>query len=151
VRCSALETLGAAVAGMGLSHSVGQGVFAGLSQREGVFEITGKGAGGTAARGKAASVALGGAREEALLLLGLATCFVAVALTRQVGHLESALWLVVLGLQAFPYAAALLCAGLSRLPEKPAAEAVAAPAAAAAVASPRLQPARAGRGAPAAT
>jgi hypothetical protein len=140
VRCSMLEILGAALAGMGLSHSVGQGVFAGLALREGVFEITGKGAAGASVKKKAASAAFGGAREEALLFAGLLACFAAVAFTRQPNHLESALWLGVLGLQAFPYASALLCAALSRLPEAP--EPAAVPAAAPArTAAPRLQPA----------
>jgi exo-beta-1,3-glucanase (GH17 family)/cellulose synthase/poly-beta-1,6-N-acetylglucosamine synthase-like glycosyltransferase len=114
VGCSPLETLGAALAGMGLSHAIGLGVWAGLMQREGVFEITGKGA---AAR--RAGAAFGGAREEALLLLGLAVCMAGVALSRQPGHLESALWIGVLALQALPYAAAVACALLSRLPEAP--------------------------------
>jgi exo-beta-1,3-glucanase (GH17 family)/cellulose synthase/poly-beta-1,6-N-acetylglucosamine synthase-like glycosyltransferase len=118
VRCTAGEILGAALAGMGLSHAIGLGVFAGLAQREGVFEITRKGAG--KANAGAPGRALGGAREEALLLLGLAICAVAVSLTRQVNHLESALWIGVLALQAFPYLAAVLCAGISMLPEAPA-------------------------------
>jgi exo-beta-1,3-glucanase (GH17 family)/cellulose synthase/poly-beta-1,6-N-acetylglucosamine synthase-like glycosyltransferase len=116
VRCSVGEILGAALAGMGLSHAVGLGVIAGLTQRDGVFEITGKGA-GKPARPRAAARGLGAAREEGLLLLGLLVCAFGVAITREPGHLESALWLGVLGLQAFPYAAALLCALLSGLPE----------------------------------
>ncbi len=118
VRCSVGEILGAALAGMGLSHAIGQGVFAGLAQREGVFEITRKGAAGSSAG--AAARAFGGAREEALLLFGLAICAVSVYLTRQANHLESALWIGVLALQAFPYLAAVLCAGMSMLPEAPA-------------------------------
>jgi Flp pilus assembly protein protease CpaA len=59
-------------------------------------------------------------REEALLFAGLACCAAGVLLTREPGHLESALWLVVLGLQAFPYVAALACAAMARLPESPA-------------------------------
>ncbi len=118
VRCSMREILGAALAGMGLSHAIGLGVFAGLAQREGVFEITRKGAG--KANAGAPGRALGGAREEALLLLGLVICAVSVSLTRQVNHLESALWIGVLALQAFPYLAAVLCAGISMLPEAPA-------------------------------
>jgi hypothetical protein len=115
VRCSLRETVGAAIAGMGLSHAIGLGVFAGLAQRESVFEITGKGT--ARANAAAAGRALGGAREEALLLLGLAICALSVYLTRQVNHLESALWIVVLALQGFPYLAAVLCAGISMLPE----------------------------------
>lgn len=118
VRCSLSGTVGAAVAGMGVSHAVALGVFAGLAQREGVFEITRKAA--TAPGAAVARRAFGGAREEALLLLGLAVCALSVLLTRQVNHLESALWVAVLGLQALPYLAALACAGISMLPEAPA-------------------------------
>jgi hypothetical protein len=113
VRCSAGEIAGAALAGMGLSHAIAQGVFAGLAQREGVFEITRKGS-----RVKA-GIGLAAAREEGLLLFGLAMCIVGVALTRMPGHLESALWLGVLSLQAVPYAAALACAWLSTWTERP--------------------------------
>jgi len=117
VRCSVGEILGAAVAGMGLSHAVGLGVIAGLTQRDGIFEITGKGAGKPVRRRAAAARGLGAAREEGLLLLGLVVCAFGVAVSRAPGHLESALWLGVLGLQAFPYAAAMLCALLSALPD----------------------------------
>ncbi|HYF59644.1 MAG TPA: glycosyltransferase [Burkholderiaceae bacterium] len=116
VRCSFGEIVGAAVAGMGLSHAIGLGVFAGLAQRDAIFEITKKGA----AAKRSAAPAWGGAREEGLLLIGLAICAIGVALTRQVNHLESALWLGVLVLQACPYAAAVACAAMSKLPERPA-------------------------------
>jgi exo-beta-1,3-glucanase (GH17 family)/cellulose synthase/poly-beta-1,6-N-acetylglucosamine synthase-like glycosyltransferase len=117
VRCSPGEILGAAVAGMGLSHAIGLGVLAGLTQREGIFEITKKGTGqGAPPR---AGGGLAGAREEVLLLVGLLVCALGVALTREPGHLESALWLVVLGLQSFPYLAAAVCAAMSTLPEAP--------------------------------
>jgi exo-beta-1,3-glucanase (GH17 family) len=117
VRCSVAETFGAALAGMGLSHAIGLGVFAGLARGRAVFEVTGKGHGTKAPR--SASTAFGGAREEALLLLGLVLCAVSVALTRQVNHLESLLWIAVLTLQALPYLASVACAAVSRLPERP--------------------------------
>lgn len=106
VGCAVRDVAGAALAGMGLSHAIAQGVFAGLVRREGIFEITRK---GRAAR----RTGLAAAREEALLWTGLMVCVAAVALTRKVNHLESALWMGVLCLQAFPYAAALACATLS--------------------------------------
>jgi hypothetical protein len=117
VRCSPGEILGAAVAGMGLSHAIGLGVFAGLAQREGIFEITKKGATGGLARRATGDMA--GAREEVLLLAGLLVCVLGVALTREPGHLESALWLMVLGLQSLPYLAAAACAVMSMQPEAP--------------------------------
>jgi hypothetical protein len=117
VRCSIAETLGAALAGMGLSHAIGLGVFAGLAQGRAVFEVTGKGHHTKAPR--TASNAFGGAREEALLLIGLLLCAVSVALTRQVNHLESLLWIAVLTLQALPYLASVAWAAISRQPEQP--------------------------------
>jgi exo-beta-1,3-glucanase (GH17 family)/cellulose synthase/poly-beta-1,6-N-acetylglucosamine synthase-like glycosyltransferase len=119
VGCAPAEIAGAAVAGMALSHAVALGVFAGLSQRRAVFEITRKAAGPTpGATGRAqAPIPMGGAREEALLALGLGVCGLAVALTREPGHPESALWLAVLALQSVPYLAAGLCAALARWPQ----------------------------------
>ena len=119
VRCSIPETLGAAVAGMGLSHAIGLGVFAGLARREGVFEITSKGAGKGGRAPRRPRLELGGAREEALLMTGLLICAIGVAATREVNHLESAMWVVVLALQACPYVAAVACAWLSTRPETP--------------------------------
>jgi len=132
VRCSAGEIAGAAVAGMGLSHAVALGVFAGLLRRDGVFEITGKGAGARAASAARPAAA----REEGLLLLGLLACAAGVWLTREPGHLESALWLGVLGLQSLPYAAALSCAWLSSRPEAPMSVPESAPAGAGVAAGP---------------
>jgi hypothetical protein len=59
----------------------------------------------------------GGVREEALLLIGLLSCVAAMAWTRLPNHLESAMWMTILVLQAVPYLAALICAGLSAVPE----------------------------------
>ena len=41
----------------------------------------------------------------------------AVAWTRQPNHIESAMWMTILVLQAVPYLAAVVCAGLSAAPE----------------------------------
>jgi exo-beta-1,3-glucanase (GH17 family)/cellulose synthase/poly-beta-1,6-N-acetylglucosamine synthase-like glycosyltransferase len=115
VRCSPAEIAGAALAGMGLSHAVARGVFNGLAFRRAVFEITRKGAPGAA--GALPDSGYGAVREEALLLAGLAMCIVGVALTRVPGQVESAMWMVILALQALPYAAALACTAMSRIPE----------------------------------
>jgi hypothetical protein len=120
VGCPPRDLFGAALASMGLSHAIAQGVFAGITQRDGIFEITKKGS-----QAKRTGIAV--AREEGLMLLGLLTCVVGVALTRKVNHLESALWLGVLSLQAVPYAAAVACAWLSTWREHPASAVVALP------------------------
>ena len=119
VRCAPAEVAGAALAGMGLSHAIARGVFAGAALRGAVFEITRKGAGGAACA--APGSGYGAVREEALLLAGLATCIAGVALTRVPGQIESAMWMSILALQALPYVAALACTALSRMPERSAA------------------------------
>ena len=76
----------------------------------------------SAAGGRFARLArmLAPAREEALLLSGLACAIAAIGYTRSTGHLESALWMLMLGLQSLPYVAALTCAFAATLPERPA-------------------------------
>jgi len=141
VRCSLPDVLGSALAGMALSHGIAQGVFAGLWHKSAVFEITEKGASDAAPAGVSSSAAAdaprdaaahpapakdgranagppwAGVREEALLLIGLLSCVGAMYLTRLPNHLESAMWMTILVLQAVPYLAAITCAGLSALPE----------------------------------
>jgi hypothetical protein len=97
---------------MALSHSIARGVLAGLGRRGAVFEVTRKGP--AAARPARAGVAGSTVREETALLLGLGVCIVALLL--QPGQSDPALpgWLLVLVLQAIPYAAALGCALLDR-------------------------------------
>ena len=58
------------------------------------------------------------AREELLLLSGLTAAIAAIGFTRSSGHLESALWMLMLGLQALPYLAAIVCACAAALPER---------------------------------
>ena len=62
---------------------------------------------------KPAGMAWGGVREEALLLIGLLVAALGISMTRLPNHLESAMWMVVLVLQAVPYMAAVVCALLS--------------------------------------
>ncbi len=69
------------------------------------------------AAARPAGPAWGGVREEALLLAGLLMGAGAVAWTRQPNHIESAMWMTILVLQAVPYLAAVVCAGLSAAPE----------------------------------
>ena len=140
VPCSFSDVMGSALAGMALSHGIALGVFTGLFKRTAVFEITEKagGAGTSAAKpttgakateasskkvAKAAprsmlSRALSQVREEGGLLLALAVCVAGVYITRRPEHIESALWMWILALQAVPYLAAVICAFFSVLPER---------------------------------
>ena len=142
VPCTAGGIIGAAVAGMALSHAIARGVLAGLTQGHAVFNITAKG-GAVAGRsaphsalspahltGRSApgpgpvvrawrwlKAALAPAREELLLLCGLLTAVWAIGVSRESAQLESALWMAMLTLQALPYFAALICALAASLPE----------------------------------
>ncbi len=122
VPCSAGGIFGAAIAGMALSHAIAVGVFAGLLRGPGVFRVTAKGGnvGPAAAAGGLTRLrrVLAPAREELLLLSGLTAAIAAIGFTRSSGHLESALWMLMLGLQALPYLAAIVCACAAALPER---------------------------------
>ncbi len=137
VPCSIGGIAGAAIAGMALSHAIARGVLAGLVRGAGVFQITAKG--GAAAQQLPRSDAglariIAPVREELLLLTALAAAIAAIGITRNSGHVESALWMLMLGLQSLPYVAALMCAVASALPAQRAVPA-AAPAAVPAVAT----------------
>ena len=110
VSCPPSDVAGAALAGIGLSHSVARGVFAGLFSKSSVFAVTRKGVGNGPLKsaGTFASV-----RQEIALLAGLLACMVALGLQPSA---ESDVarwgWMLALGLQALPYAAAVVCASL---------------------------------------
>ncbi|MGD9941816.1 MAG: glycosyltransferase [Burkholderiaceae bacterium] len=115
VGCSPRDIAGSALAGMALSHAVARGVFSGLTFRRAVFEITKK---GSKPAGGGSSDGYGAVREELLLLAGLWVCVFGMAVTREPGHIESAMWMTILALQSLPYLAALLCTALAKLPER---------------------------------
>lgn len=108
VPCGWLDTLGASLASMALSHVVARGVFRGLVSRTHPFTRTAKRR--RLNRQPGAFVAV---REEALLLALLATCI--VAMTQVAGHdeIEAALWRIVLAAQAIPYASAVVAAAIA--------------------------------------
>lgn len=132
VPCSVGGIAGAAIAGMALSHAIARGVLAGLFRGAGVFQITSKGGAAAAVKTSPRSDAglariIAPAREELLLLTALAAAIAAIGITRSSGHVESALWMLMLGLQSLPYLAALMCAVAAALPERRAAASTAAP------------------------
>lgn len=117
VPCTAGGILGAAVAGMALSHAIARGVMAGLFYQTGVFQVTTKGGAiPTALNATQPNAALSKlrvrwvkvwapAREELLLLCALLLAIVGTAISRKTGHTESAVWMLMLALQALPYLA----------------------------------------------
>jgi exo-beta-1,3-glucanase (GH17 family)/cellulose synthase/poly-beta-1,6-N-acetylglucosamine synthase-like glycosyltransferase len=121
VPCSIGGIVGAAIAGMALSHAIARGVLAGLFYKSGVFQITSKGknpASAVTAKSSVTANVFAPAREELLLLCALLLAIIAVALTRSEGHTESALWMLMLALQALPYVASLLCAIAASWPQR---------------------------------
>jgi len=116
VRCTASDILGSALAGMALSHAIARGIFSGLAFRSAVFEITRK-ASGQDAKTAQARPALP-VREEAFLFTGLVVCALGVLVTQPPGQIEATLWTTILLLHSLPYAAALTCNALSRVPER---------------------------------
>jgi exo-beta-1,3-glucanase (GH17 family)/cellulose synthase/poly-beta-1,6-N-acetylglucosamine synthase-like glycosyltransferase len=131
VRCGAADTAGAALAGMGLSHVIARGIFAGLLGQRSVFEITRKHIAALGAQWPENSESvppasttfesvmphLRAVREELLLFAGLIACAFALLLTRAavdaVGLDALWMWIAVLMMQALPYAAAVGCAWIS--------------------------------------
>jgi hypothetical protein len=104
VPCSVRDTLGAALASMGLSHTIARGVFKGLVAREHPFLRTAK-----QRRLRKRPGALRAVREEALLFAALALMIVALAREFGTQWLEAQLWMAILGAQSLPYLSALLC------------------------------------------
>jgi hypothetical protein len=116
VPCPMPDIAGAALAGMGLSHSIARGVIAGLVGRRAVFEVTrrsGPSPSPLAPAGRRYPW-LADVREEAALLVGLLACVAALAVQRVAGDTAAAVWMAVLCTQALPYVAALACALRSR-------------------------------------
>jgi exo-beta-1,3-glucanase (GH17 family)/cellulose synthase/poly-beta-1,6-N-acetylglucosamine synthase-like glycosyltransferase len=131
VPCGARDVLGAATAGMALSHSAARGVLAGLWGKRAVFDITRKGPEGGVEKPNVKNALIdkpnpwASVREEGALVVGLMVCLAALVVdyltTKQTsltvsnnGALLS--WMFVLGIQAVPYLAALACVWLSRSP-----------------------------------
>jgi exo-beta-1,3-glucanase (GH17 family)/cellulose synthase/poly-beta-1,6-N-acetylglucosamine synthase-like glycosyltransferase len=117
VPCTATEIVGASVAGMGVSHAIARGVFAGLFSKNARFEVTDKGAVKTKQQSVWAAV-----KEEALMFVSLLCAAISMAVFLPKGNevhtTNFELWLGVLAVQSLPYLAALVCVWLSIRPER---------------------------------
>jgi glycosyltransferase involved in cell wall biosynthesis len=135
VPCGPLDRLGAAVAGMALSHRIARGVLRGLRGGPAVFEVTRKAgpghapdrarsAGALAAAGAGATEATAykgppfarGIEEELALLASLMFCIGLLLLGRLLdpgpgddGRLG---WIAILAIQSLPYLATVACRGV---------------------------------------
>jgi len=112
------QTIAAALAGLGLSHTIGTAMLSGLVQRDRPFFRTPK-----QAPRHALGQALAAAREEAFLMLGL--WFAAFGVSRipeidgdlpgLIGSPDLTVWVAVLLIQSLPYAAAVVVSLVSAL------------------------------------
>lgn len=117
VPCGMADRLGAAVAGMALSHRIARGVLQGLRRRRAVFEITRKAAAASATPGPAEARPapevgpkfVQGIGEEFALLAGLVFCICLLALSRGSDDTGRLGWIAILAIQSLPYWAAVLC------------------------------------------
>jgi hypothetical protein len=101
----------AAIAGLGLSHTVGTAVLTGLATSNLPFLRTPK-----QASRHAVLQALGTAREEWLMTAALLLAAWAVSSIDQMGSPDLSVWILVLIVQTIPYVAAIAMSLLSALP-----------------------------------
>ncbi|HMN94598.1 MAG TPA: glycosyltransferase [Hydrogenophaga sp.] len=115
VPCGLTDRLGAAVAGMALSHRIAKGVWQGLRGHHAVFDITRKAAAtGSTSHAPAAPPYAGppvarGIEEELGLLAGLVFCMLLLWFTRGPGDAGRLGWIAILFIQSLPYWATLVC------------------------------------------
>jgi exo-beta-1,3-glucanase (GH17 family)/cellulose synthase/poly-beta-1,6-N-acetylglucosamine synthase-like glycosyltransferase len=121
VPCKFSEIVGASIAGMGVSHAIARGVFAGLLSKNARFEVTDKGTSLASPRAKKQSQ-WSAVKEESFMLIALLCAAVCIVLFlprgNEVQTTNFGLWLGVLAVQSLPYLAALSCVWLSIRPEK---------------------------------
>ena len=112
-----IQTFGAALTGLSLSHTIGRATLRGLVTRSEPFFRTPK-----LAPGSGLLAALAAAREEMLLLVALLLAATGIVLDQGISSLDLLLWVVVLVVQSLPYLASLftaLVAGLGRQARPP--------------------------------
>lgn len=108
------QTLGSALAGLSLSHTIAKAILFGLITRGMPFFRTPK-----MARAHALLQSLQSAREEGLIMLALWCAAVTVAIRQGSDTPDLLIWIMMLLIQSVPYTAAVtmsLASGFSRLP-----------------------------------
>jgi exo-beta-1,3-glucanase (GH17 family)/cellulose synthase/poly-beta-1,6-N-acetylglucosamine synthase-like glycosyltransferase len=111
VRCGVMDRVGAAIAGLALSHTIGKAVWKGLFFKRAPFLRTPK--------MKDAPALVQGlvmAREELALLTLTWAALVGVGIAHHFSTWEACLWCVVLFTQSLPYAASVLVSVFAALP-----------------------------------
>jgi exo-beta-1,3-glucanase (GH17 family)/cellulose synthase/poly-beta-1,6-N-acetylglucosamine synthase-like glycosyltransferase len=105
VPCSWSDTLGAAMASMGLSHAIARGVLKGLVTKDHPFERTAK-----QRRLRKRPNPFAAVREEMLMLLMLIACGFGVTVVLDITQPETQLWCAILMAQSLPYLSAVITA-----------------------------------------
>jgi exo-beta-1,3-glucanase (GH17 family)/cellulose synthase/poly-beta-1,6-N-acetylglucosamine synthase-like glycosyltransferase len=113
VPCSGRDRLGAAVAGLALSHTIAKAVGKGLLVRSSPFRRTPK-----LMRAPAFVRGLAMAGEELALLLASWAAVAGVAAARGLDSVEARLWCIVLLTQSLPYLASVATALLATVPAR---------------------------------
>jgi cellulose synthase/poly-beta-1,6-N-acetylglucosamine synthase-like glycosyltransferase len=115
VKANTIQTIAAALAGLGLTHTIGKAIMTGFFVRSKPFFRTPK-----RAHKHAVLKALNAAREEALLFFALCLAAFAIITTFGTETLDLLMWSIMLLLQSVPYAAALIVSIISAAPTLPA-------------------------------
>jgi exo-beta-1,3-glucanase (GH17 family)/cellulose synthase/poly-beta-1,6-N-acetylglucosamine synthase-like glycosyltransferase len=113
VKCGWRDRIGAAIAGMALSHAVARAMWQGMFTSGKPFFRTPK-----CADKPAALQAILMAREELVLLLALITCAGVVLWKFEIQNRNAVLWAGMLSVQTLPYWAALATATVNAWPKK---------------------------------
>ncbi|MBV9785038.1 MAG: glycosyltransferase [Acidisphaera sp.] len=113
VACGWRDRLGAAVAGLALSHTIGRAVWKGLAVRHAAFLRTPK-----MCRAPALVQGLVMAREELGLLALTWAAMIGVGVAHHVATWEARLWCLVLLTQSLPYAASVAVSILAAMPAR---------------------------------
>jgi len=115
VNANTVQTIAAALAGLGLTHTIGLAILTGFFVRSKPFFRTPK-----QAHKHAVFKALNAAREEALLFFAL--CLASFAIINAFGTetLDLLIWSIMLLFQSVPYAAAVIVSIISAVPALPA-------------------------------
>jgi cellulose synthase/poly-beta-1,6-N-acetylglucosamine synthase-like glycosyltransferase len=115
VKANTIQTIAAALAGLGLTHTIGKAIMTGFFVRSKPFFRTPK-----QAHKHAVLKALNESREEALLLFALCLAAFAIISTFGTETLDLLMWSIMLLLQSVPYAAAVIVSITSAAPDLPA-------------------------------
>jgi len=111
VKCNWRQRIGSAIAGMGLTYSIGRAMWQGVFTKTIPFLRTPK------CEDKAAWTAgFMMARDETILMLSQWFCAAGILYDKGTNDLDARMWALVLSVQSIPYMAALVTAMISALP-----------------------------------